>query len=232
MAPDDWIRNKGTGNYEWRNEVTSSSNIPVGYSYVGKNDNDIVKDLGYSTDRVTVSSSKIGVIHADMEEGDAARGMPSYSAGHAVAVNVSTSVSVSADVTTTLDENFNMSKTFNGLREDISMTVTTSSNEALTTTAEVKSGTGKIAFQLGEPPPSPNGDIKQVGATYLKGSVTMTPEQAKQGTAFPGLNISGSFFRQTNEGPAFVMPNVLSGQLNVLAPLKYSQNILPIIPKR
>ncbi len=44
MAPDDWIKNLKTGNYEWRNEVTSQANTSQGYCYVGANDNDIVKD--------------------------------------------------------------------------------------------------------------------------------------------------------------------------------------------
>jgi hypothetical protein len=190
--------------------------------------------LGYNTDPLNVTSSKIGVIHADVEEGDAVRSMPSYSAGHAVKVKVSTLVRVNADITTTIDGKFNMSKTFNGLREDISMTVRASTGEKLTASAEVNFGSEgqKTTFYLGEPAPSPGGNIGEVGATYLSGSVTMTSEQAKQGTVFPSLNISGTFFRQTNEGPAFVMPNVFSGQLNVFAPVKYSQNIPVIRPKR
>ncbi len=234
MGVDDWVKDNKTGKYEWDNNVTSVSNTPAGKTYVGKEDNDIVKDLGYSTTPMSVTSTKIGVIHADVEEGDATRNIGSYSAGHAVKVNVSTSASVSADVTTTFDKNLNMSKTFNGLRENISMTVTTSTAETLTTTAEVslKAGGQTVTSYLQEPGPSPGGDIRQVGATYLGGSVTMTAEQAKQGTTFPSVNISGTFFRQTNEGPAFVMPNILSGQLNILAPVKYSQNIPAIIPKR
>ena len=234
MRAEDWVKNNETGDYEWKYEVTSASNTPTGYTYVGKKDDDIVKDLGYSTTPTTVTTTKTGVIHTDVEEGDAAKHIGSYTAGHAVRVKVSTTTQVSADVTTTLDANLNMSKTFNGLRENISMVVTTSSDEALTKTAQVDLGANgqKGQLNLGEPAPSPNGDIKQVGATYLTGSVTMTPEQAKQGTTFPSLNLSGTFFRPTNEGPAYVMPTILSGQLNILAPVKYSQFIPPVIPKR
>ena len=61
----------------------------------------------------------------------------------------------------------------------------------------------------------------------------MSAGQAAQGATFGKLNISGTFFRQTNEGPAYVMPiPILSGQLNILAPLKYSQYIPPVSPKR
>ena len=121
MRPEDWVKNNQTGNYEWKNEVTSASNTPTGYTYVGKQDNDVVKDLGYSTASTTVTTTKTGVIHTDVEEGDAAKHIGSYTAGHAVAVKVSTTTQVSADVTTTFEKDLNMSKTFNGLREKLNL---------------------------------------------------------------------------------------------------------------
>lgn len=234
MVALDWVKNNSNGNYEWDDNVTSASNTPIGYTYVGKQDKDIVKDLGYSTTPTTVTSVKTGVIHTDVEEGDASKHMGGYTVGHAIKVKVSTTTQVSADVTTTIDGNLNVSKTFNGLREDIRMSVTTSSEESLTTTAVVnfKSGGISTQFNLGELPPSPNGDIKQVGSTVLSGSITMTTEQAKQGTPFPSLNISGTFFRPTTDGPAYVMPTLFSGQINLVAPVKYSQVIAPITPKK
>jgi len=234
MAPDDWVKNNQTGKYEWRNEVTKASQTPSGYSYVGKEDNSIVKDLGYNTSPQTNTTIVKGVIHTDVEQGDATKHIGSYTAGHAVGVKVSTTVSVNANVETTMDNNFNISKEFKGLNIDIASKVTTTTGERLTTTAEVsfRSG-GKITnFQLGEPAPSPNGDIKEVGATYLKGRITMTPGQAMQKTPVPVINISGNFFRPTTQGPAYVMPSILSGQLNILAPLKYSQTIVSPFPNR
>lgn len=235
MGVDDWVKNNKTGNYEWKSEVTSASNTPAGYTYVGKEDNDIVKDLGYSTTPTTVTTTKTGVIHTDVEEGDNAKHVGSYTAGHALSVSVTTTTQISADVTTTTDFGKGLvPKVFNGLSENISMKVTTSTEEALTTTGEVnfKSGGQSGQLYLGKPAPSPGGDINQVGASYLTGSVTMTPEQAIQGISFPSLSISGTFFRPTNEGPAFVMPTIFSGQANLLAPLKYSQYIPPVTPKR
>ena len=38
-APDDWIKNKKTGAYEWRDDVTSPDNTPEGYDYVGETGN-------------------------------------------------------------------------------------------------------------------------------------------------------------------------------------------------
>ncbi len=234
MGLEDWVKDNKTGQYTWDNNVTSASNTPAGKTYVGKEDNDVVKDLGYSTTPTTVSTTKTGVIHTDVEEGDGAKHIGSYTAGHALSVKVSTRTQVGADVTTTFDKNMNMSKTFNGLSENISMSVTTTTGEVLTPTAEVNFKSGGQAGQvnLGEPAPSPNGDIRQEGTAYLKGNITITAAQAAQGISFPSLNVSGTFFRPTNEGPAYVMPSLLSGQLNILAPLKYSQYIPGIIPKK
>jgi hypothetical protein len=55
----------------------------------------------------------------------------------------------------------------------------------------------------------------------------MSESQMRSGQGAPALKISGTFFRSTNDGPAFVMPNALSGQLNILKPLEYSQTITP-----
>jgi hypothetical protein len=82
-------------------------------------------------------------------------------------------------------------------------------------------------MSLSEPAPSTNGDIRQEGATYLQGSLKMSESQMRNGQHVPMLKISGTFFRPTNDGPAFVRPNILTGQLNILKPLEYSQTITP-----
>ena len=227
MGVDDWVKDNKTGQYTWDNNVTSASNTP-GKTYVGKDDNSIVKDLGYSTTPVTKTTTENGLIHADVEQGDGPKHIASYTVAHPVGIKIKTSVSVNADVTTTMDKNLNVSKTFNGLRIDISMAVTSTTGEKLATTADVnfKSGGQAGQLSLGELAASPNGDIRQEGTTYLKGSITMTPGQAAQHTSVPTLNISGTFFRPTNEGPAYVLPiPIISGQLNPIKPLEYSQSI-------
>ena len=45
MEGDDWIKNNSTGQYVWDDNVTSTSNTPEGYSYVGHENSDIIKDL-------------------------------------------------------------------------------------------------------------------------------------------------------------------------------------------
>lgn len=44
MAPD-WFQNAETGEFEWKEEVTSADNTPEGFCYVGENDKDIVNYL-------------------------------------------------------------------------------------------------------------------------------------------------------------------------------------------
>jgi RHS repeat-associated protein len=231
--PEDWIKNTKTGKYEWRSQVTSASNTPKGYSYIGREDNSILKDLGYSMNSKTATTTTRGVIHADVEQGDPGKYIGGYTAGHAVGIKVNTTVSLNADVTTTMDKNLNISKEFKGMNVDLNMIVRTTTGEQLTTTAEVnfKSGGQKGQLYLAPPEPSPYGNITEIGATYLRGNITVTENQLRQKTSIPMLNISGNFFRPTNEGPAFVYPNVLSGQLNIFAPLNYSQTIMPYIPK-
>jgi hypothetical protein len=114
------------------------------------------------------------------------------------------------------------------------MKVTTGSGAAVSASAEVnyKSGGEDGTFYLEPPKPSPNGDITEVGATYLTKSVSMSPEQAAVGASFPMLKVSGTFWKQTPAGANPVMPSIFSGQINILAPLEYSQIIPPAYPIR
>jgi RHS repeat-associated protein len=43
---EDWVKNKETNEYEWKDDVTSSENTPKGYKYVGHESQDILNDIG------------------------------------------------------------------------------------------------------------------------------------------------------------------------------------------
>lgn len=51
IDPDgkDWIRSQQTNQYEWRDNVTKSSQAPSGYTYVGASNSSILTDLGVSS---------------------------------------------------------------------------------------------------------------------------------------------------------------------------------------
>jgi RHS repeat-associated protein len=42
----DWVMNNDTKKYEWQDNVTTKGNTPKGYTYVGHENNDILKSLG------------------------------------------------------------------------------------------------------------------------------------------------------------------------------------------
>lgn len=44
-APEDWIKYNLTGEYVWDENVTNKESTPEGYSYVGNDDDDIIRDL-------------------------------------------------------------------------------------------------------------------------------------------------------------------------------------------
>ena len=49
QAPLDWIRNEETGEYVWDGNVTSESDTPEGFEYVGRFLSDVQKDFSDST---------------------------------------------------------------------------------------------------------------------------------------------------------------------------------------
>jgi RHS repeat-associated protein len=217
----DWVKDNKTKNYEWNNNVTSPSNTPTGKTYVGKEDNDIVKDLGYSTTAVTMSTREY--------EGDPKLYIADYSASHPVAIDITTSVSVSANVSFNSGlDGTTTSKEFKGINIDIATKVTNSSEEKLMTTANVST---RITdnFKLAENKYAPGtAVVSQVGATYLNGSITFTAEQAIQKPSIPVINISGTFWRQDATSSIPVYPALWDmSHLNKLAPVEYSQTIIP-----
>jgi RHS repeat-associated protein len=62
MAPDDWIKNKTTGQIEWRNQVTSTSNTPSNYEYIGRiyKGLTVIKYESYSDNRLAGVKIKLG----------------------------------------------------------------------------------------------------------------------------------------------------------------------------
>ena len=65
----DWIVANGSCYYIWRNDITSKSEIPDGFRYVGANDADILMDLGLDYSLSERSTNKIGLIASDVESG-------------------------------------------------------------------------------------------------------------------------------------------------------------------
>lgn len=118
MVPEDWIKNKETGEYIWDSKVTSAANTPEGFSYVGKDNQSITKDLFGGT-RFSTKTTDTGTIDfQDFDNPYSAKGVaPMY-------MNAKTNMSINllANVTEKRDASGNFtSKTFNGI--DISVVV-------------------------------------------------------------------------------------------------------------
>lgn len=155
-APVDWIKNLKTGGFEWRNEVTSASNTPKGYSYVGKENSSIVDNL-FSTSSARNSDWDAGLIAAeDFDNPYSAKGAGFYN----MTAKTELSVSISADVTTKFDSSGNVaSKKFEGVT--ISASIAGNANApypgvdiSLTGNSMTLQGNQMGAFK-----PSPSGDI-------------------------------------------------------------------------
>lgn len=117
-APFDWIKNNKTGAFVWDNNVTSASNTPKGYSYVGKSDNSIVTNL-FGTNSSSNNSRDIGLISTEDFDNP-------HSASGAAFMNMSTnttlSVSLSADVSTVYNKDGSVqSKDFKGININTSV---------------------------------------------------------------------------------------------------------------
>ena len=117
MAPEDWIKNKLTGEYIWDNKITSQLNTPQGFSYIGKGDQSISRDLFGGT-RFSSKTMDIGTI--DFQDFD-----NPYSAKGVVAMYMKADtqmvINLLSDVTTNTDANGVTSKSFKGV--DINVTI-------------------------------------------------------------------------------------------------------------
>ncbi len=121
-APFDWIKNS-KGKYEWRNEVTSASNTPAGYVYIGKEDNSIVNDL-FGKSNFKASDWDFGTISTDdFDNPYSAQGF----AVNQMSATTTLSVSISADIKTKYDDSGAVkSKEFLGVNIGATVSGTTS----------------------------------------------------------------------------------------------------------
>jgi hypothetical protein len=58
---DDWVKNLGTGMYEWHDNITATSVIPAGYKYIGPAETNILRDLNLNGDVQSQSVERTGV---------------------------------------------------------------------------------------------------------------------------------------------------------------------------
>jgi RHS repeat-associated protein len=205
MEPEDWIKNKKTGKYEWKNEVTSASNTPEGYIYVGARDNDILKDLGINVPARTASTDQIGYIAADAEA-------ESHAVSNMVRVKATTTMEVNAEVKTDFDpKTLKMSKEFTGVSINMSTTTVSSTGEDLVATGIATATINGKDYKTTMSPTSYDGpQITLSGTTTSYGSFRVDASNVTPKISIPKTEVKGTFWRQTNEGAT---PVVVHGLL-------------------
>ena len=93
---EDWVQNEKSGQYVWKDNVTSKSNTPIGYRYIGPENQDIIEDLNIPTTYDSRSEYRYG---AGLEGGYKSKG----GAPVGTAAEMKGRLSVSADVSHSKD---------------------------------------------------------------------------------------------------------------------------------
>jgi RHS repeat-associated protein len=115
---DDWVRNYETDEYEWMDNVTAPENTPEGYKYIGANGNDILTDMGVTTnyDEQYKNGKGFSLVDGDMvtQYGySQIKGTLSVEIGKTKG-NISISANVSNNVENATENN-HAGKTFDGI---------------------------------------------------------------------------------------------------------------------
>jgi RHS repeat-associated protein len=207
MKPEDWIRNRSTGKFEWRDNVTSRSNTPVGYKYIGRDDNQILNELGWNVKYNTLSTTKVGFVADDAEQGKMA-------VSHVVKVQTETSISIGADVTVNMDpKSGNITREFNGVNIGIVNTTRNSGTEDVIAAGNAALTYKGQTYSAGLSAQSTAGDqLKETGATYSTANIMIPATVLPTGLTvhskyynnenipFPGVKVNGSWWSMKSDG--------------------------------
>ena len=233
METKDWVKNNQTRKYEWKNEVTSASNTPAGYTNIGKEDNSVMTDLGYSAKTQKITSSRRGYIPGEVET----EGRGIYASSSNLRIDVETTISFSSVVSSAITspaQGKEIEKEFLGIQVNIHSKVSNSGGLNLTAVGDVtyKIGDTKDKFYIGETPNKGN-QITEEGVSHIYGNKIMPLERLQNRESLPALNISISMFGKTDDKkPAYVYPALLSlNQINKADVMYINQKSFPITPK-
>ncbi|WP_202704517.1 RHS repeat-associated core domain-containing protein, partial [Flavobacterium sp. UGB4466] len=214
MGPLDWIKNIATGEYTWNNNVTKESETPSGYSYVGKEDSSIVKDLGWVGTYPSPSTTKVGWVASDYEQ----QGGVTMGASHVTTVTAESNINVNANVTTSFDSNGQLSKTFNGIDIGIAVEGTATGTDNVVVTGMATTTFGGKDYGTGLQGPDGNQSlIQQSGTSSVSGSlfIPATEISAEKGPkVFPGANVSGAWQNVKDDGSGAVP---VTGRFGIIA---------------
>jgi RHS repeat-associated protein len=223
MGEEDWVKNKKTDKYVWNNEVTSKNNTPQGYTYIGKEDDAILKDLGWNIKPTSVSTTNRGYLASDAEN----EGPVAYSASHMVKAEVTTTLSVTASVDTKIDlKTGQVSKDFLGASVNILNVSRASGSDEITATgdASMTFKGQKYSTSLS----APDGGLSDPEAKPTSGSILIPASQLSSGATFPSVSVTGNLWHVDDNGGGVtpVVPHPLWPKPEV-----YTHTFLPYTPK-
>jgi RHS repeat-associated protein len=226
MGQEDWVKNKKTGKYSWKSDVTSQSNTPSGYAYVGKDDNSILKDLGWNISKTSITTTNKGYLASDAENGEES----SYSASHAVKVEVTSTLSVSAVVDSKIDiKNGTVTKDFLGVSIDMLNVSRKSGSDEITASGSVGLSFGGKNYSSPMSEPENDGpSVSDQETTPTGGNIFIPASQLSAGAAFPTVTVSGNMWHidENGGGATPVVPFPI-----VPIPEKYTHTFLPPTPR-
>ncbi len=203
MDTKDWIKDKA-GKYEWRNEVTSIANTPAGYQYVGKQDNDILKDLGWKISYNPATSTTVGFIAVGSNEPGERIIDAKWGASFLAKVQVNSSITVSADIKITslgLKNGENLSKEFMGVRIGITnITKNSAGADNIETTGGAQVIFKGTKYENYLSPVEGTDRLRESQTSVRVGSILLPANQISKGDSFPGLKVSGTSWQISDNG--------------------------------
>jgi RHS repeat-associated protein len=203
MGPNDWLKNVSTGRYEWNNQVTSKEKTPAGYVYIGKEDNDILKDLGWNVKYESQTSNRFAHIDQEEDKGNSAAGP--------VIVSVTTRVDVYADVTPGSMTTGSPRK-FNGVTIEITNKATNTANVDIEATGNAKAEFRGKEYSTSLNVPIESSSLKQIGAEITIGKINIPASELPKGMIgrgkfgqldqepIPKIDVRGKWFRIPEDG--------------------------------
>lgn len=201
MSPNDWIKNNSTGQYVWSNSVNNASQTPQGYSYVGKSDSSILKDMGWNFKGNAITTTKMGHIASDSETG----GAVSYGVSHLTTVSATTRFAVSADVSSNMNlSTGEFTKQFNGVSINVSVVGTATGTDNVAVTGMASTNFGEKNYTVGlQAPDGSKPLVQQTGTTSVSGSILIPAGEiaSEPGVKmFPSVNVSGNWQNVKEDG--------------------------------
>jgi len=212
---DDWIKNKSTREYIWDNNVSSPKDTPEGHSYVGKDDNSILKDLGWNLSYPSLNTKKMGRIVLD--EHSAGLSTVSATSNIKISVNVSSSFDMETGV---------YDKTFNGI--DIGVSVKGSENVNVTGLATTNFGGEEFTTGLRDVRHNKGTIVTETGTSNINGSILLPASKIYSSRGFnyfPDVNVKGGWINVKSDGSGAVPVSRFG-----IVPLNYNHTYTPSRP--